>query len=1241
MGWDIEQIKLQILIYQSEIKDSSTFSKFLDNGFKHFIDSNENLQSKIQFFKILVNLEDFLLLTNYLKWIEEFDFSYIHVPGDIKDPNKHKIYNRILLLLNSVDAMVLYNNGFYPKLLQSKDPEIINTLYQSIEFKENFKLKNELFPHDLLCQAIKSNPIHNCIDLLLMSVNSMYFSKLKYNCNFSNLSQKRVEESLQVNKKRNLNVELVRSTIQAVVSFFPIISPLDKSLYTSVNDRSKTLEKLNEITFILCQFTFQNLNSAEIQSLKYDYIQLLPLICAFALPLESPGMKYGYTNNDIYQDLNSKNKLERDYISNLIKHYGREFIEQEFTNLFPKLLSSAKRDYQIFLGLVYHMMDSECVKAHLNEIYQIMHEIEHHTISFPGGFVLSKLLNKYGITNTNHFRFFYEEKKQCYHLPKCVEFDLYVTLLALNTQYTIENMDSILEVFNNYPSNFLIYLNMLLVKPPFKKAFREITRFQEFHKKIQGIANKSQEHYIHLLEYIISVEPKSQYHNLIVNFSKTLNEGNKSPLSGKQYLIRDDHFYEVLLKFYTAIKPLHLKEANNLFNRTLKSFVKLYAYKGPYGRRKKLSLDIILPYIKDLKQLNNLFIQMDTYLSPTSRVKIFKYFLDLNLVDEDYIIGYLNSMIEDIDVFPITAMILDQMKSFINLEPQIQDLLSQLPQFIEASSITNIKVEVVASLYLSLNDMTLTYQQYIESFIEAMKDAKQLKSENLLIFDAIHKQLFDVTLQCNHCTNDHESLCVHSYFVGNVLTKYKLSDHNVEFTKLLLPYLSSVKILSPKLTTLILNQFKETKSTQKENILFLIRQKQITQLYFLFDPKQTGHRSFHSPIPQQHLNQSTPYVQNLIIQNIVSFICGDPSVTPIEILELSLTSKIFFQGVAKIFNCVKIPSIAKVKSTYSFLVSPWSLFSVGCYHMDYSSISRFNYQHAEDIFYQLGSLNLNTTSMIYQVNRELKNLTKLTIHLNFPNSINDTICNLLSFCHGIVSFRMYIKIRGDQLKQSDNIQLYLNALFQNNKESLRKLKLYYPLTNALDGVFQSIKEFEMNNPQNNFKSHNKLLIEYFNQHTQKVHDYLTALNYCTKLHLDFKQPTAPWFLPEYFPNLNSLEIENEFSSFPEKLLSNLNTIETLTIHSRVIELYRFYDICSQKENLKTLKVIYHPINHYMQNIDLVTIEELEKLLCYCSKNPTITNVYFMNTNIKFDSLVTLNLSGFQPVNNQYFIKINK
>ncbi|KYR01206.1 hypothetical protein DLAC_02324 [Tieghemostelium lacteum] len=1197
------------------IVDSKRFNEFIDTEFQDWLDSDNEDNAEAKADLLQRNFPDeYMYFIKYLKWIDDFD------PNS--DGNDNNIANkRIEILLHTdISPNVWFRNSFLPKLLQSKDPKIRNAIIKNVQasyFAPNC-FKEEWLPFNLLCKFIIE-----CDRSVNISKFNLYFYDYVTFKYFKKISVYTKDKSL-VNEKRDLTVENIRNIIQVLIRNDRAIS----------SEKYDDYETLDDITLYLCKYTFQSLTLDDIQSLQSDYIQLIPLICRFTI-FELPDNNNSHNPNGHIQVSHSTTFTQiKDYISELYKYYGKELIERKLSILLPKVIESPKNQVKVLIGLVYLLEDSQSVIDSLDQIYHIIMQDE--LIDTNVGHLLISLLNRYGTNNIKQLEefsdVFFKDTEILPYLPASMRWVLFISVMSIIPQHTMYRMENILKLFEKLPRNYLVYFNRLLLKPSIRKVFNVSPRCKEYHQAILKIANNSSQHYIHLLEYIMSVEPKSEYNNLIENFTSAINDKDK-------WLIRDDHFYETLLKLYTEIKCNHTKKASSLLDRTLKSFVKIYRQPRSHKNRTKVSLDTILPFIKSREELDTLFILMDIKLKYKDKIKIFKYFLEYSQYGEEYIIDYLDSMIEDVNAHG-TLDLLEGMKSFVNLDRQIHNYV--LHYFISPHHHDSFDLKILVNLMYSLNNISETYKQMIVEFLKSLDTTSNVsKQDRLYRFWCMHKWLIvkDIRgLEIKH-------LYCHETIVSTILSQYKLSQHRVFSTKHLISLIKKNIPLSPQLVNLFLTQFKEIKEeSKKENILSLIRN--FPPLHFLLDSNQTGYQSTYTPPPtEQEINESIPYVPNLIIHNIVSFICGDPSVKPKEIIELALISKIFFQGVAKTFNSVKISYCGKTVSSdylskYSFSVSQWSLFSHGCYHMNYEALNRFHYRDVEYIFYQLGSLKVQS-KMMYQVNREMKNLTSLSIFIGDALSIG-SITNLISYCHCIETFHLQIDPElALDIMDIEGVQQYINILLKNNS-SLKLVNFSYPfvgckkITDAMEIVFQNLKEFRKSH-FNDFNFINTLSITSKTEIPSNVEPLKSLLiNSSEVLFSGGLNRLKALLNPEFFTNLKRVMIQLKYldDDFEKFILSDKMVLDFVVINTDTLEPTIISNI-SKKFGLTTLKIIYSHSNYATKDV-------FEKLLGDCSLNPTLKYVV-LQRKIK-DKITPIydfekcNFYNYKTANNQLFIR---
>ncbi|KYQ99993.1 hypothetical protein DLAC_03487 [Tieghemostelium lacteum] len=1196
---------------------------------------------------------DYMFMSKFLKWFDEFQ------------PNTYNIqHSRVLMLLQCYDKIeILFGKSIFRKLLESNDPKIIQTLLLdstsgvTTHFFNEFNPINEtILPLSTIVNTLNYTTANQKWLYIVDSiVNTIYFSD-----GFI-MPIDKIENDFTTRadliRKEKFTAHTIRYIIQVVLKGGEVLGS------------QSVMERL--ISY-LCMMTFQNLTKRDIDSLKDDYIKLIPLIFTY-------GSSYrlrSFIGNDYRKPKKLTNILlansysqqiyrPPNYLYYLNEYYGKKVIEKEVLQFYKDWKSKRKNKEGVirFLCFAQHVIDSTFARDNLQAIYDEFSAALIKTIPKPNLLYLFSVwgdyIERYGIANEkdfNQLRFYIvveskiNEKKERSHQ---VIYEFYITLLASNSQYTLSNFTEIVNQFVQKPCNFMVYLNQLLLKPPILNSMKTHENSNSLYNQIKEIGKISPEHFCYLLEFFMKYEKVSEYPKMVPQFIDAIN-------SNKKWLVRDESFYITILKFYSILKVKNPKEAHQIFEKTIRSFVKSIDINKSW--ESPVKLDIIYPFIKDIKEINYLFKQTKELLTDSDQfVKIFKHLIDLDQIGQKYIQEYINSMIElkpstrEFMNTPFrTLKILDGLYRFINLDSQIFKLHSNYFQVISKYSCIPDGLKVISSnLLRSLHDFTLVYESFIDSLLYIDSDfiETQKFTYNLNQFNEIHQLLFYKNNNSIDIPQE-DIIRIHNRLVTGIIKMNILPDLLMYQIKMIIMYFKPFKSIDQSLQDILLKQFQSLDIFSKKSILRYIKQNEIRVLEYLNDKSISG-LSFNDINQQeQNLNSQTPYVQNLIIHNFVSFICRDKTTSPSDILSLSLVSKLFFKSVCLSFRDYKIQIHKHLNTKYQLSRGVWSFMSLGCHHLNYRDLERFHYQQVEDVFYQLSSLQIQK-HMVYLVDKEMTNLTHLSVEIR-DDMLLSCISNMMNHCHTLQSFKFSINTIDINLNRISHISNILQKLFSNNTETLKQLKFKYLVTfdrqfiQLIDSALQLIKNHEVAHPKT-FKY--QISLHLTMDLPIKIDVIRPLTTTCTHLILERYSFYLYQIKSDMFLNLKSMTVSADSKDY---LLANLSKF----VMSPEIELQSFSYISNydptlaikdiiKKPNLKKFQMVINGSVQYLSSPK----QAIDSILSTVNQNPTIkslkifeggTTGYYGNyKTTKVPCIIDihqLNCGDFHPLNNYHFIK---
>ncbi|KYQ88756.1 hypothetical protein DLAC_10788 [Tieghemostelium lacteum] len=1178
------------------------------------------------------------------------------------------------MLLNYYnDTITLYRKSIYRKLLESKDPTIIMALFRQRPLKGVFYQQNEysLLLSLFLDASEYANVTHNWYVTAFSFINQIYFP------DGSSVNRQEVEKNFinrgDLIRKEKFSLKTIREVIQVFL----------KGEKHIILNHSKNSDML---VFYLCILTFQNLTKEDILELKDEYIQLIPFIYQYSASSRLPSyamdklndsIPINETNLSIARRFNSRPRSQQpNYLHYLIQYYGIEIIEKESLNFYLSWKSKPKEqrnDITLFTFAEY-MIESSFIRYHLQELYDYFWDainIRNNYVYFLS--VWGLYIERYGIVQPKHFNNLIEflsnkckimTKNQNSQNPTIYEF--HTTLLASNPEYTISNFRDIVKNYTNKPFNFIIYLNQLLLKPSIIHSIKTNKNSTKLYDDIKRVRSKSPEHFCYLLEFFMAYEKVSKYTNMIPQFIGAIN-------SNKKWLVRDENFFNSILRFYNIIKQKNPKEAKQLFEITIRSFIRTLESDN---KSSMVKFDIIYPYLSDIKEIKYLFKQTKELLYDSNQfIEIFKHFINLDQIGEKFIQENLDSMIDmefkstnkNQNLYRILG-ILDGLSRFINLETQVTKLMNRyfqmVPNLIAHSIYINSKAcQMTFKLLTNLLDISNGYERFVESllFVDYTTDdtntipftkIKLIFEDNLKVFDSVHQLIFNN--KNNHIDIPQQDIIrIHNQLVSGIINQWNLVELSIHSINMTLMHFKPLISLDSSLQDNLLKQFKSFDVISKKSILRYIKENDIRILEYLNDFTLTGFIFNHNKI-EQILNNQTPHIQNLIIQKFVGYIIRDKSTKPSDILSLSLVSKLFFRSVCLTFQHCKIQLNQGLPDKYQISRRKWSFMSLGCYHLNYKDLERFHYQDVEYIFYQLSSLTIHKP-MIYLVNREMSNLTHLDIeiHMNFTDMTLSCILQMMNHCFKLesVKFSFIYELNSNRISQIDAI---FQKLFLNNSSTLDKLYFGYPaiynteLIESIESIIDHIKNHQTTHPTT-FKYQIALTLKTeSNRDTFPNLDRLVSLtSSCTHFILENFYNFLGQLKPNLFLKLQSIFIQvvQLNSDVVDFIMSPEIELESLTIFGDYQTLQKI-DLF-KKPNLKKVKCIFaaqQPIQYIDYIFSVVNQNQsIKSLKIFKGDRQSINIPQSTQSNYVYKSPYTtdvhqLNLGEFHSIDINHFIK---
>ncbi|KYR01663.1 hypothetical protein DLAC_01665 [Tieghemostelium lacteum] len=1184
---------------------------------------------------------DYMLMSKFLKWFDEYQ------------PNCHnQQHSRVVKVLNAFpDVMMLYRKSIYQKLLESKDSTIIEILFRLPPLNESTLPLSSLL--DASNYANVTRNWYNMATSMIMQIYSIGRNREEIEKDFTTRSD--------LIREKKFSFQTIRETIQIFL----------KGVIVTHSE-----ENSEKLIFYLCLLTFQNLTRDDILELKDDYMKLIPHVYKYSSSSRIKSISFTgldrkseriESNLSIAKRYSHRVQSQQpNYLYYLIQYYGMDIIEKESEIFYLDWKSKPKdhSEYTTLFTFAQYMIDSQYIRDNLQVLYN------YFWLAIESNFgnyiyylnIWGNYIERYGIVQPKYFdnlRDFLIDKRKIIITnslhPTLYEF--YNSLLSANTQYTISNFKQIVTEYANKPYNFMVYLNQLLMKPTILQAIKTSDNSKQLYKEIKDVGSMSPVHYCYLLEFFMAYKKVYEYPKMIPKFIDAIN-------SNKKWLIKDESFFAPILRFYSLIKIKNPNEANQLFEKTIRSFIKVLES----CKNSTVKLDIIYPYLNDINEITYLFKLTKQILNDSDQyIEIFKHFIDLDQIDQKYIQENLDAVVEmgfkynNYNHISRTLKILDGLNRYTNLDSQILKLTNQ---FLRWSG----NATIISNLLSSLLDISSGYEGFVDSLLSIYFSTINISHVVYYIntFDSIHQKVFyknsspiDIFQQ--------DIIRIHNQLVRGIINKWNLVDLPLQSIQIILMYFKPLKSLETLLQDKILKQFKSFDITSKKCILRYIKKNEIRVLEYLNDFNLTGFTFDHYKI-EQNINNQTPYVQNLIIQKFVSFIARDKSTKPSDNLLLSLVSKLFFKSVCLTFQHYKIKLPQKLPDKYQLSRGMWSFMSLGCYHLNYKDLERFHYQDVEDIFYQISSLTIQNP-MTYLVEREMSNLTHLKIEIRFEMSLS-CILQMVEHCFKLQSFQLSVSsipLNSIIITLIDNI---IQKLITNNTSTLNQLNFGYSvfyitsvdLIEPMEAIFEQITNHQISNPTT-FKNQISLNFITDNSYERVNFPNLVSIRSlttsCTHLILqNYYDNILNQLKPNLFLNLRSIFIqidyqlsldiahfimspEIELESLTILCYPNLNTIDYQRVSHQILEVLK-------KPKLQKVKIILYA--------EQLLPEHINPIFSVANQNHTIKSIkiykYGFNKHVSghFKNYYEVYKSpcvsddhqftfgDFHPINNYHFIK---
>ncbi|KYQ93868.1 hypothetical protein DLAC_05268 [Tieghemostelium lacteum] len=1226
------------------------YNTFFEEVFLPWLENDPmSEENKLQVSDSVLSIDDYLILAKLLKWAETDISQTNEITTKTTTGSKKNQFIRSKVL-NHTGGLKVYNYlmSLVPKYLQTYDPTVISFIFNGNQilkcYSYNLGYKNDLIPFTSLSNITKlihekkgvrgwkilPSSFANLMDFAMRIITDTYFpgndpddltqpTKVLTRDNVQDDFTQRTDIILPT----KLTAEFVRGVIHIVMA----------------DDMEKAQDsKVEKLIFWLCLLTFQNLTESDIQSLKDDYISLLPFI-----------FKYNKTRKlaTLYElkklDRSQKGQTNLYYLR---KYYGNVLIEKESYKIYKewtkKSISKPGPMFSV-LGLLNCLEESPKIESNIQDIYEVLVEgfkISNLELQNQISHTLSMLIDRYGQFNSTHHNKIYEMmvvEKSIFTKPfnpKQMEtYQLFVSLMTSKPKFALEKIETIISIVGN--GNFTTFLNQILVHPDIDREIRKSKNYKTIHQLLITHSKTSPEKNIYLLEYLMAHEDKQSLVSMTSFLTKAIN-------SNKQSVTRDAHFYDTLLKYYQLIS--NNQQHFDIFEKTVRSFTKTLESDI------SLNLEMIYPYVRTKKEVTYLMNQIKELLKePSKYIRLCKYFLDFG----DYTQLITKNLEEKVSlehIKPSVNQIMEIMiglKNYINIDALIGQNLTSIATeslnhynyYYNRSKSRSEQLKIFIHLISGILDIETYYIQWFNELIklDSERQFKLTEYSEWSIFNSIHTKLFglyhsDGLKPINYKTPfDQPIEPIHQYITSHFIQSYDLTLSKLSFEQLKVVFMwfKPLQTLpSSETTNKILEQFKLLKDQIKRLLLKFIKQEEIKPLDFLFDSKLTGF-SFNLDIQEQDFSSSTPQVQNLLVQKVLRYLYQDERVPKQEYLEMALTSKVFFNETCKIFKNIPVRFENSIRR---FKVSKWSFFQGSLYHLRYSQLSRFHYDDMESVFLQLSSLNLDTNNFLFLVKQEMKNLTSLTVKFSGNgNKINFlSLLNLLQFSPNLEYIDLNLSNTYD--KPWQEITQVINEI--SNLHNLEQVKIRYIVdkskspakTTEFLPILKRLEEIEKatNIDKNGRKliiksyiEHPNIYLRYNNNNLMVPTDFKDYYSYCFGLIIrDHYLQNLNFINP--FPKLQKLKIQADY---------DINILTTLFENS---------SIQSQVTSL-LLPVSYFTSTYNAIGPKILSLTKLRKLTCPIFTRPydTQLNELFKVANthptLKFIKLIQYYSSNYTSI----------
>ncbi|KYQ93864.1 hypothetical protein DLAC_05264 [Tieghemostelium lacteum] len=625
--------------------------------------------------------------------------------------------------------------------------------------------------------------------------------------------------------------------------------------------------------------------------------------------------------------------------------------------------------------------------------------------------------------------------------------NLYFELLIIDPEFTMDNFDMILKKHkesHNMDTSVCI-LNRLICYPIIFSALTQSKHFNKYHQKINWIANCSGSNRIYLMEYLMkfSVDGK-QLLSMLPMVKKGIDK-NSSQNQMMGFYLNAFEYIKCALK--SRPNQNQVKILNEMYNDLLELFVISFDFKTgiSFYNNSNLTPESILPYLLDRKDKITTFFTKLTQID--SIISFIKFLIDsLNEIQQyggySFILELLDSMKGSVLYF--TEVVL-AIKNSLNLDDYIQNY------YINNDVIINSKLIMDTLPYITNN-----VDQYIKKFIEKYsKTPLNLKEFNQNLHLIISKTMI---------LEDHHISDILMYLVRLIIKKEsQLKLESEEDIKILLLYLKFITKNSfngdIEFKSEVTKYYQSLRKSNQRQWDCIIIEEYIESLYFLNDKISNDVSKRLSRV-----NDVVPQLPQILHYKIIKYIFQQKSTHFMfgnnkNLLNIGLASNSFFQIVCNLFNNYQYNRIRRI---YNVSCGKWSFFSKGIYHLSYLDLETFKITEAENVFYQLKSLEIEDSQIHYQLHRDMVNLVNLSLGITLSSAAMN---NLIDHCHCLETLTFQKNLIDNNLTAVNSVVTKL--LNSKNKETLQQIKItsgfFFSKRNCdeLKSLLQNLKNFEL------------------------------------------------------------------------------------------------------------------------------------------------------------------------------------